>query len=187
MLKHLDTLPEYCIDRSGRDMFRTIRPQLAHLRHSAVHRLSLEPGKVLEMVDAALTLAKILRDASCTSKLQALHTRLDGIIIKTRRDTEAIQQEVNQAYAAIEKQRKALNRQEQELRKSAAEKISRISEAADTCLLECASILRSVKEEDRDSTRDSQSEQQNAVSDPAFYVTEDDIESDEDQLKADLN
>jgi len=187
MLKHLDTVPEDCIDIPGRDIFRTISPRLAHLRHSAVHRLPLEPDRVLEIVDAALTLAKILRDESCTSKLQALHTRLDEIISQTKRDTEAIQEEVNQQYTAIQKQRKALNRQEQELRKSAAEKISGISEAADLSLLECAYILRNVKKEEGHSRQDVRFDKQSAVSDPAFYVGEEDIESDEDQLKADLS
>jgi hypothetical protein len=186
MLKRLDTLPEDCIDIPGRDIFRSIKPRLAHLRHSAVHRLPLEPGRVLEMVDAALTLAKILRDESYSFKLQALQTHLNGIISQTKWDTEAIQQEINQAYSAIQKQRKALDRQEQELRRSAAEKMSEISKSADSSLLECAYILRSVKKEEGDSRRGGQSDKQRAVSDPAFYVGEEDIESDEDQLKADL-
>lgn len=187
MLKRLATVPEDCIDASGRDMFRTIGPRLAHLRHSAVHRLTLDPDKVLEMVDAALTLAKILRDKNCTSKLQTLHTRLADIISQTKCDTETVQQEVNQEHSSIQRQIMALNRQEQELRKSAAEKISGISKAADSSLLECVYILRSVKGEEIDNVRDIQSEQRVSVLDPAFYVGEEDIESDEDQLRADLD
>jgi hypothetical protein len=186
MLKQLDTLPEDCIDIPGRDIFRTIKPRLAQLRHSAVHRLPLEPGRVLEMVDAALTLAKILRDESYSFKLQALHTHLNEIISQTKRDTEAIHQEVNWAYSAIQQQRKALDRQEQELRKSAAEKISGISKSADSSLLECSYILRNMKKEEEDSRRGGQSDKQSAVSDPMFCVGEEDIESDEDQLKVDL-
>lgn len=187
MLKRLATVPEECIDASGRAIFRTIEPRLAHLRHSAVHRLTLDPNRVLEMVDAASTLAKILRDKDCTSKLQALHTRLAGIISQTKCDTETVQQEVNREFSSIQTQIMALNLQEQELRKYAAEKISGLSKAADSSLLECVYLLRGVKEEEIDNMRDVQSEQQDYVLDPAFYVGQEDIESDEDQLKADLD
>lgn len=187
MLKRLDTVPEECIDASGRAMFRTIEPRLAYLRHSAVHRLTLDPDRVLEMVDAASTLAKILRDKDCTSKLQALHTRLAGIISQTKCDTEAVQQEIDQESLSIQTQRMALNLQEQELQKYAAEKFSGLSKAADSSLLECAYILRGVKEEEKEKVQDVQFEQQHCVLDPTFYVGEGDIESDEDQLKADLD
>lgn len=186
MLKYLDTLPEDCIDLAGCNMFKTIRPCLAHLRHSVVHRLPLEPGRVLEMVDAALTLAKILRDESYSFKLDALHTRLSAIVSQRQRDTETVQNEVNQAFSAIQKHRKALDRQEQELRRSAAERMSRTLDLANSSLLDCAYDLRSVKRKEGISMQGSRSDIQRPVSDPAFYVSEGDIESDEDQLKADL-
>lgn len=186
MQKHLKTLPEDCIDESGRAMFKEIRPRLAHLRHSAVHRLHLAPDKVLEEVHAALMLAKTLRDGSCTSKLQALHTRLEETIGQTKHDTEAMQQEVNHAYLAIQRQRKALDRQEQQLRAYAAEQISRISEAADLSLLDCAYVLRDVRGPERGSEQSIQCNKHSVVSDCSVCVDEDDIESDEDQLKADL-
>lgn len=186
MPKHLVNLPNDCMDESGRKVLTKIRPWLAHLRHSAVHRLHLDLDKVLEKVYAALTLAKLLRDDSCISQLQTLHVRLEVIIRQTIYDTENMQQKVNHAYQAIQRHRQALDRQEQQLRASAVEKISRISEAADLALLNCASDLRIAKGPENESEQAAQCTDQSALSGWSIGFDEEDIESDEEQLKAEL-
>lgn len=186
MEKHLDTLPEACIDESGRATFKEIRPRLAHLRHSAVHRLHLAPDRVLEKVHAALMLAKILGDGSSTSKLQAVHVRLGNSIGRTKRDTEAMQQEVNHAYVAIQRQREALDQQERELRASAVKQLSGIADAADQSLLGCMYDLLDVRGPEGGSEQGNHCKQDTDNSDCSVHVNEDDIESDEDQLQADL-
>lgn len=180
MNERVDTLPETCIDEVGRATFKKIRPRLALLRHSAVHRLHLEHSALIEQVHAALVLTDILRDRGSKAKLQTVCTCLEGIVTEKNQDAEALHRAVNDELLAIEKQREGLDRREQQLRASAATQISRISAEADQSLLGCivdqlvTSRLGSGGEKDM---------QRNSTD---IYVDENDIESDEDQLQADL-
>jgi hypothetical protein len=186
MGKRLDCLPKDCIDEAGRVIFKEIRPRLAKLRHSAVHRLHLGSDEILELFRAALMLTEILHDGSNASKLQAVHDHLEDNIKKTKHDTDAMQQEANHAFLVIQRQREALDRREQQLRASTAEQLSRISEAADQFFLGCIDGLLEIKRLESGSEKGIQCNRYTGSSSCGAYVNEDDIESDEDQLRANL-
>jgi hypothetical protein len=86
-----------------------------------------------------------------------------------------MQQKANHELLAIQKQRGNLDRREQQLRASAAEQFVRISKEADRSLLGCIDNLLETGREK--GTQPDSSD---------LYVEEGDIESDEDQLQADL-
>ena len=186
MEKHVDTLPEACIDDAGRAMFKEIRPCLAHLRHSAVHRLRLGLDEVLEKVHAALKLTRLLRDDSSASKLQEAYTRLKANIDKTKHDSESTRREVNHAILELQRQREALCRKEQQLRAFVMQKLSSISEAADQSLVDCTDSLLDIERPKSGSEQGTQRKMHTDDPDCSVQVDDDDIESDEDQLRADL-
>lgn len=175
MNDRIDTLPEACIDEASRAAFKEIRPRLALLRHSVVHRLHLEHGAFLEQIHAALVLTGILRDNSSKSKLQAVYTRLEGIIVKTKHNAEAMQQGVSHELLAMQKQRDELDRKEQQLRASATKQFDVILKEADQSLLGCIDYLLETGRKTGGQPDSSD-----------LYVEESDIESDEDKLQADL-
>jgi DNA anti-recombination protein RmuC len=180
MNDRVDTLPNSCVDEKGRAVFKEIRPRLALLRHSAVHRLHLEHSAFLEQIHAALMLTEILRDDSSKSKLQAVYTRLEETILETERSTEAVQQDVSHKLLALQEQRHELDRREQQLRASAAKQFVRISKEADRFLLGCVDNLLDANKLENESGKDIQRESSE------ICVDENDIESDEDQLQVDL-
>lgn len=176
----VDSLPEACMDKAGRATFKKIRPQLALLRHSAVHRLHLEHSAFLGQIHAALMLTEILRDGSSMAKLQVVYACLEGIVMKTKHDAGSLRQKVNDELLAMQKQREDLGRREQQLRVSAAKQISKISEEADRSLLGCIIDKLEASKLERGSGDDVQRNSDD------LYVGESDIESDEDQLRAEL-
>jgi hypothetical protein len=186
MGKRLDCLPEDCIDEAGRAILKKIWPRLAKLRHSVAHRLHLESDEILELFRAALMLTEVLHDGSNACKLQTVHDRLEDNIKKTKRDTEAMQQEVHHAFLAIQRHREALDRREQQLRASTAEQLFRISDAADQSLLGCIDGLLGIQKPESGSEKGIQCNRHTGSSSCGAYVNEDDIESDEDQLRASL-
>ena len=180
MNDRVDTLPNSCVDEKGRAVFKEIRPRLALLRHTAVHRLHLEHSAFLEQIHAALMLTEILRDDSSKSKLQAVYTRLEETILETGRSTEAVQQDVSHKLLALQEQRHELDRREQQLRASAAKQFVRISKEANRFLMGCVDNLLDANKLENESGKDIQR------GSSEICVDENDIESDEDQLQADL-
>ena len=180
MNDRVDTSSEDCLDEEGRAVFKEIRPRLALLRHSAVHRLYLEHGAFLEQVHAALMLTEILHDDSSKDKLQAVYKLLGQTISEIERRTKVVQEDVSHELLTLQKQRDDLDRREQQLRASAAEQFVMISKEADRSLLRCIDNLSDVDKLENGSKKDIQRESSEV------YVDEDDIESDEDQLQAGL-
>lgn len=186
MRKDLDSLPGECIDEAGRTTFRQISRRLAQLRHSAVHRLHLGSDEVLEQIRSAHMLTEILHDDDSASKLQAVYGCLRDNILKTKHNTKAMQQEVNHAFLAIQRQREALDRQERQLRESAGKQLSRIADAADQSLSCCMDNLTDLGRLEGGSKKDIHWNKHTGSSASGNCVYEDDIESDEEQLRAEL-
>lgn len=180
MNDRINTACEDGLDERGRTVFKEIRPRLALLRHSAVHRLYLEHSVFLEQYHAALMLTEILRDDSSRAKLQAVYKLLEQTVLEMERRTEAVQQDVRHELLILQKQRDDLDQREQQLRASAAEQLTRISKEADRSLFNCISNFKDVDKLEYWIENDSQRET------CGVYVDEDDIESDEDRLQASL-
>lgn len=180
MNERIDTLPDTCIDREGCAIFKKIRPCLAQLRHSAVHRLHLDYEALLGYIHAALSLTEILRDHSSKVKIQIVYTSLKDIIKSTKEHMETMQNGVNCELLALQKQKNSLDRREQQLQALVEQQSSKISDEADRFLLSCIDRLLEdirLQSEKRVGTQCSSND---------VYVDESDIESDEDQLLADL-
>jgi hypothetical protein len=188
MTKRVKDLPEDCMDKAGRATLSKIGPRLAQLRHTAVHRLHPSSDELAEQIRAALQLGEVLRDDSCTSKLNVVRSRLEASISKTKRDTEAMKQEMNRAFLVIEKRREALDREVQQLRSATVQQLSLIPKAADQALLDCVDELLEIRKPERpaESRNETCRDDNTGCFSRSVYVDEDDIESDEDQLQADL-
>lgn len=186
--KHMKHLSNHCMGAAEQASFKEIFPSLARLRHSAVHRLHLGIDEFLAQVLCARMLTEILQDVDSTSKLQALYLQVDAFATKMKHDTKAMEREFHKSLSQIKKQREALVQEEQHLRSAFARKQADISVAAGLVLVESIDTLSAPHK--RNLVIQSPSEARGSGNSRCFdediVINEDDIESDEDQLQAEL-
>ncbi|KAF1346402.1 hypothetical protein EJ07DRAFT_22865, partial [Lizonia empirigonia] len=75
--KHLDILPDNCMDTEQQMCFKETLPCVTQLRHTAVHRRHLTSAELQKQVHSAYMLAEVLQDNECRNKLHTIHLRVD--------------------------------------------------------------------------------------------------------------
>jgi hypothetical protein len=185
--EHALDLPERCISTEGRALLNNVAPAVARLRHTAVHRLHLTPEAFLEQIHSACKLAEVLQDARSMSTLQALYRLVDTHAKKMECGVVAIQEEVGAKLDQINKQKEALVQQEHQLLSDAAQRNINIPIAIGQALLDSIAMVLIpdkpivIMEKRSIGGRDKSDAQAYDV-----IFEDDDIESDEDRLQAEL-
>ena len=177
-------LPGGCISIEGQTSLNDIIPTVAQLRHTAVHRLHLTSEEFLVQIHSARMLTEILKDVRSTSTLQALYIRVDTQAKNMEQNIVAMQQEVDTTLVRIQRQREALARREQQLLLYATQQNIDIPIATGLALLESIntpSKPNTVVEKQSIGGCD-----KNGTHTYGMIVEDDDIESDEDRLQAEL-
>jgi hypothetical protein len=182
--RHARDLPDGCISIEGQASLKRIAPAVARLRHTAVHRLHLTSEEFLSQIRSASMLTEILKDVRSTSTLQALYIRVDTQAKNMEQNIVAMQQEVDTTLVRIQRQREALARREQQLLLYATQQYIDIPVATGLALLESINTLSKpniVVEKQSIGGCD-----KNTTHTYGMIVEDDDIESDEDRLQAEL-
>ncbi|PSN59048.1 hypothetical protein BS50DRAFT_287940 [Corynespora cassiicola Philippines] len=185
--RHAKSLPENCIGSRTHTLLKNIAPKVAQLRHTAVHRLHLTPKELLCQLHSACVLAEILQDVGTASRLQTVYIEVDTHAKKMVHTIEIMQQEVNSTPFQMKREREALVQREQQLLSYVAQQRIDIPTAADEALVESVNALLATHRLDKSAERQSMiSSNQNIVYAEHAIIFEDDIESDEEQLEAEL-
>nr|BAI44736.1 similar to ubiquinol-cytochrome-c reductase [Alternaria alternata] len=186
--KHMKSLPDNCMSIAERASFNKLVPIVAQLRHAAVHRLHLLSNKFLSQIHSASVLAEALQEEMSKASLQTMYAQVDTHVKKMNQDVEAMNQEGRKRIIQIQAEREKLRQEELLLRQSMAQQLIDISAATGQALTE--SIATSFAPGMPGAVRSSENmatEDERATNDD-FHVTinDTDIESDEDQLQAEL-
>jgi len=185
--RHAQDLPNSCIKIEGQASLNNIAPAVARLRHTAVHRLHLTSEEFLGQIRSAHMLTEVLQDVRSTSTLQALYGRVDAQAKKMEHNVSAMQQEVEATLVQIQRQREELAQREQRILAYAAQQNINIPAATGLVLLGSINAIRTPNKPnivvEMQSTGGSD---ENAVHTHGVIVEDDDIESDEDRLQAEL-
>ena len=185
--RHARDLPDGCISIEGQTSLKNIAPAVARLRHTAVHRLRLTSEEFLSQIRSARMLTVVLQDVRSTSMLQDLYISVETQAKEMEHNIVVVQQEVDTALVQIQRQREALTQREQQLLSYAAQRNIDIPVATGLALLESVNMLltpselNAVVEKQSTGGRDKIATHAYGV-----IVEEDDIESDEDRLQAEL-
>jgi hypothetical protein len=179
---NLDILPADCMDAPTQTLFIEIAPHVAQLRHAAVHRLHLKHDEFLQRINCAHKLAGILHDLERTNTLQALCTQADALTKKLEYETRIVKQKADCILSELSQQRAGIAQKEQQLRDTVAHKRSELAAAAGRAILEPIEAL-SFTSDSKGANRRGESHD---TIEPDACLDEDDIESDEDRLRAEL-
>jgi hypothetical protein len=182
--RHAGNLPNSCISIEGQASLNNIAPAVARLRHTAVHRLHLTSEEFLDQIRSARMLAEVLQDVRSTSTLQALYGRVDIQAKKMQHNISVMQEEVDTTLVQIQKQREELAQKEKRLLSYAAQQNIAIPVETGLALLDSIAPKKPntvVVEKQGIGGRD-----KNAAHTYSMIVDDDDIESDEDRLQAEL-
>ncbi|KAH6613074.1 hypothetical protein C7974DRAFT_405121 [Boeremia exigua] len=179
---YLHMLPPGCMDIPKQSLFLEIAPDIAQLRHTAVHRLHLQQDKFLQQIDCARTLAGLLQHSDNQNLLQTLHSQVDAQAKKLEYDSKIVKQKADCILSQLSTQREVLAQREQQLRDFVAKRFVELAAVAGRELLEPYKAVPS--------TGGSKNLQKcdGAHKTIGFgaVVDENDIESDEDRLQAEL-
>ena len=179
---NLDILPADCMDAPTQTLFIEVAPHVAQLRHAAVHRLHLKHDEFLGRIDCAHKLAGILRDLERMSVLQALYTRVHALTKKLEYETKIVKQKADCILSQLSQQRAGIAQKEKQLRDTVARKGSELAAAAGRAILESIEAFSPTS----DSKGTNRRGKAHKSIEPGACIDEDDIESDEDRLRAEL-
>jgi hypothetical protein len=185
--RHARDLPNGCISTERQVSLNNIAPAVARLRHTAVHRLHLTSDELLDQIRSAHILAEVLQDVRSTSLLQALYGSVDTQTKEMKHNLEAMQQEVDTTLLQIQSQREALIQREQQLLSYATQRNIDIPVATGLALLESLNVVLSHSKPNIVVEKQSVVGcDENAAHTYGVMVEDNDIESDEDRLQAEL-
>lgn len=170
------------MDAPKQTLFMEIAPNVAQLRHAAVHRLHIKHNTFLQQIDCAQKLARILHDSETLNILQTLYTQVEAVIKKLEYETKIVKQKTDCILSQLSQQREKLAQKEQQLRDTVARKGSELVEATGRAILESIEALSVISDSKGTNRR---GEAHNTIGCGAC-IDEDDIESDEDRLQAEL-
>jgi hypothetical protein len=80
---------------------KTLR-HITQLRHTVVHRLHITSVQLLKQVHSAYILAEVLQDNECRDKLQTIHSEVDTWVKNMDHDTEVMKQETERKVRQLE-------------------------------------------------------------------------------------
>jgi hypothetical protein len=100
--KHLDILPNGCMNTQQQKCFKETLPYITRLRHTAVHRLHLTSIQLLKQVHSAYMLAEALQDNEGRNRLETIHLRVDAWVKNMDHDTEVMKQESERRVCQLE-------------------------------------------------------------------------------------
>jgi hypothetical protein len=100
--KHLDILPDACMNTEQQMCFKETLPCVTQLRHTAVHRRHLTSAEMQKQVHSAYMLAEVLQDNECRSRLQTIHSRVDTWVKNMNHDTKLMEQEAERRVRQLE-------------------------------------------------------------------------------------
>lgn len=186
--QHLNILPEGCMSTTQQASFKTNSRTVAQLRHAAVHRLHLESDQLLAQVHSAHMLAEALQDNRRKARLEILHARLEKYVKKMYHDVDKMKEKVDEQVFEIETQREALHQRELLLQRSIARQQIDIPVSAGQALLQSIENVFDPLESivtTPNTSMDTCDEHDICIS-SSVTINEADIESDEDQLRAEL-
>lgn len=176
--KHLDILPNGCMNTEQQKRFKETLPYIIRLRHTAVHRLHLTSVQLLKQVHSACILAEVLQDNECRNRLQTIHSRLDMWVKNMDHDMEVMKQEAERRVHQLELM----------LQTTIAQQQNKISSAAGQGLVD--SIITEFGLHPPDATAEIKStftrDEHAKDTGGNILIDEDDIESDENRLQTEL-
>ncbi|KAL1592636.1 hypothetical protein SLS60_011052 [Paraconiothyrium brasiliense] len=186
---HMYEIPHDCISTEGQASLEDIAPTVAQLRHTAVHRLRLTLDQFLDQIHCARILAELLQDFENVPKLQALYVKVEVHAREMKQNLGAIRREVNSALLRIQWERDALLQREQGLMSYVAQQKINIPVAAGQSLDESVNVLFATQKlhmvgEEHGVVKHNENA---TYTDYGVMIEEGDIESDEDQLQAELD
>lgn len=186
--RHAADLPDGFMGTEGPSSLNNVAPTVARLRHTAVHRLHLTLEELLDMIWSAYILAEILQHIKIAHKLKSLHSIVETQAKKMEHDIGAIKQETSTALLTLQRQKEALARREQRLLSDAAQQEMTIPAVAGQVLAESVNLILAANEPDivLEEQRTIRRDFKTSAADYGVIVEEDDIESDEDRLQAEL-
>jgi hypothetical protein len=176
--KHLDILPDNCMNTEQQMCFKETLPCVTRLRHTAVHRRHLTSAELQKQVHSAYMLAEVLQDNECTSRLQTIHSRVDTWVKNMDRDTEVMKQEAERRVRQLELL----------LQTTIAQQQNKISSAAGQGLIDSITMgfglqyANAAAEIKGTFTCDEHARNTGGI----VVIDEGDIESDEDRLQTEL-
>ncbi|KAH9882691.1 hypothetical protein J1614_000056 [Plenodomus biglobosus] len=185
--EHVRDLPDGSISREGWASLKNIAPVVARLRHTVVHRLHLDRDTFFRQIRSALILVEVLQDVRSMSILRTLYESVETHAKKMDCSTEAVQQEVDTTLLQVQREREGLAQRERELLSHAAQRNIDIPIATGLQLLDSINALLApcnpniVVEKQSIGGLDN-----NALHTYGVIVEDDDIESDEERLQAEL-
>jgi hypothetical protein len=176
--KHLDILPNGCMNTEQQKCFKETLPHITRLRHTAVHRLHLTSVQLLKQVHSAYMLAEVLQDNECRDGLQAIHLRVDTWVKNMDHKTEVMKQEAERRVHQLELM----------LETTIAQQQNKISSAAGQGLIDSITTEfglhhpNATAEVKGTLTCDEHARNTGGIT----LIDEDDIESDENRLQTEL-
>jgi hypothetical protein len=176
---HAQDLPKGCVSTEAQCSLEKITLTVARLRHTAVHRLHLTPSDFLGQIRYAIMLTEVLQDVGTASILEALYGRVDTHAKKMDHDIEAVQQRVHAALLLMQREKEELAEREQQLLSYAAQQNIDIPDATGVVLLDSINAVLA------SSNANIVVEKQQGAD--GVIVEDDDIDSDEEQLQAELS
>ena len=176
--KHLDILPNGCMNTEQQMCFEETLPYITQLRHTAVHRLHLTSVQLLKQVHSAYMLAGVLQDNEGRNRLETIHLRVDAWVKNMNHNTEVMKQEAERRVRQLEL----------ELQETIAQQQNKISLAAGQGLIESITselglhYPNAAAEVKGTLTCDEHAGNTGGIT----LIDEDDIESDENRLQTEL-
>jgi hypothetical protein len=176
--KHLNILPNGCMNTEQQKCFKETLPYITRLRHTAVHRLHITSVQLLKQVHSAYILAEVLQDNECRNTLQTIHLRVDTWVKNMDHDMEMMRQEAELRVRQLELM----------LQPTIAQQQNKISSAAGKGLIDSITTEfglhhpNAIAEIKGTFTCDEHARNTGGT----ILIDEDDIESDENRLQAEL-
>ena len=185
--RHAQELPMGCISPEGQALLKKIAPSVAQLRHTVVHRIYLTLEEFLAQIRSARLLMEILQDVRSVSTLKTLYERVDTQVKKMEHDIVVARQEVDDELVQIRRQREALDLRKQQLLSYAEQLNTDIPTAMGSALLHSIDhVLARDKPNIIEEKKIVGGHDRTAADTCAVVFEDDDIESDEELLRAEL-
>jgi hypothetical protein len=181
-------LPDNCVSTAEKASFQQIAPVLAQLRHAAVHRRQLGSDELLHYIWSALKLVEIVRHKENMAVLQRLSTQIEIHAKNMDHHAEAMKQHANCTLSQIQKEKETLAQKERNLQEFILQQQIDIPAAAGKALFDSVNAFLPTRKPNEAIG----GEREITYSEPFestsydIVVDENDIESDEDQLRVEL-
>jgi hypothetical protein len=185
---YMKDLPDSCMSTAEKASFEQIAPVLAQLRHAAVHRRQLGSDELSHHIWSALKLVEILRHKENMAVLQRLSIQIEIHAKNMAHHAEAMKQHANRTLSQILKEKETLAQKERNLQEFVSQQQIDIPAAAGRALFDSINAFLPTRKlngaigGERKITCNEPFESTSYD----IVIDENDIESDEDQLRVEL-